>query len=139
MSGRAFLDTNILVYAFDRSDEVRHRQASALVEKLIDQRAACVSTQILKEFYVVTTRKIADPLTHEEACAILDDFSMLTVVEETLPLLRRALRLCGRFQLSLWDASIVAAAAWSGCDRLYTEDLQAGQVIDGVEIVNPFL
>jgi predicted nucleic acid-binding protein len=138
MASSAFLDTNVLVYAFDRSDEVRQKSASALVGELLDQHAACVSTQVVKELYVVTTRKIAEPLTHAEARAIIDELSVLTVVDETLPLLGKALDLCGRFQLSLWDACIVAAAAWAGCDRLYTEDLQDGQVIDGVRIVNPF-
>jgi predicted nucleic acid-binding protein len=138
MANRAFIDTNVLVYAFDRSDDVRQKKASKLVGDLLDQRAACLSTQVLKEFYVVTTRKIAAPLTHDEASAIIDELFALEVVEERLPLLRKALELCGRAQLSLWDATILAAAAWAGCDRLFTEDLQAGQVIDGVKIVNPF-
>ena len=138
MSAEAFLDTNVLVYAFDRSDPARHEAARRLVGELIDSRRAVVSVQVLKEFYVVSTRKVAAPLSHDEAVRVVEDLARLTVVEDSLALLARALELAGRNRISLWDASIVAAAAAAGCGALYSEDLAAGATLGGVRVVNPF-
>jgi predicted nucleic acid-binding protein len=139
MTDRVFLDTNVLVYAFDRSDPARHDTAAALLTGLLADRSACVSTQVLKELYVVATRKVAAPLSHEAARAIIEDLSQVTVVEETVALLTLALDLVKRLRWSLWDAAILAAARIAGCSRLLTEDLQHGRVVDGVRVENPFL
>lgn len=138
MPGRAFLDTNILVYAFDRSEPAKQARAAALVNDLMDADLAVLSVQVLKEFFVVATRKIATPLAYHDAREIIDDLSVMFVVDDTLPLLRKALAIHDAHGLSLWDATVIAAASAAGCARLYSEDMSHGQEIHGVVITNPF-
>lgn len=140
MSGSAFVDTNVLVYAFDSENRARQTIASALVTRLMGARTMVISTQVLKELYVTLTRKVATPLGHDEARDISNRFIATSmVVEDTLPLFRRALLLLDEHQLSLWDACIVAAAATSGCETVFSEDLGDGRMVDGVRIIDPFL
>lgn len=136
---RSFIDTNVLVYAFDRSDPRRQALAAELLVGLLDQRAAVLSVQVLREFYVVATRKIAAPISHDQACDIIRSLTVLHVVDDTLALFEEGLEVCQGHQLSLWDALIVVAARAGGCAVLYTEDLTHDQVINGVRVVNPFV
>jgi predicted nucleic acid-binding protein len=103
------------------------------------ERSAVVSLQVLREFYVVVTRTIEAPLSHEEASEIVRDLARLPLVEEGYGLLDRALDLVGEHHLSLWDAMVVVAAEAARCEVLYSEDLSHGQVIRGVRIENPFV
>ena len=136
---RAFLDTNVLVYALDAAEPDKQPVAAALVARLLDDRAAVISVQVLRELYVIVTRKIAEPLSPADARAIIDDLLLLPVVEETPALFTTALDLVARHRFSLWDALILAAAKSAGCDVLYTEDLSHGQVVLGVRIADPFV
>lgn len=138
MAELAFLDANVIVYAMDRSDPTRQRTAAALVGALLEDRRAIISVQVLREFYVIATRKIAAPLTHAAAREVIEDLRALTVVDESSALLADALDILEEARLSLWDALIVAAAARAGCTVLYSEDMAHGQVIRGVRIHNPF-
>ena len=140
MSGEtpAFVDTNILVYAFDSTDPTRQRSAAQLLSRLMDEDRLRLSTQVLQEFYVTMTRKARPPWTPERGLAKLDDFAAWPVIISDLSLIREAVLLSRDAVLSFWDALIVAAAARSGADTLYTEDLNDGQMIKGVRVVNPF-
>lgn len=133
---RTFVDTNVLVYSVDRSEpEKRKRSVQALRELGPD----CVlSAQVLGEFYVIVTRKLASALTAEAAAEQVTALSRGRVVKLDEHLLRRAIDLSRTARLSYWDALILAAAASSGCERILTEDLQHGQTIAGVRIENPF-
>ena len=132
----AFLDTNVLVYAFDRSEPAKMRVAQQL---LSDPDADFVtSAQVLSEFYVTTTRKLDPPLDHVAALEAMEYLSRLPVVAIDDRLVTSAAILTETESLSLWDAQIVAAAARAGCDELLTEDLNDGQVIAGVNVRNPF-
>jgi predicted nucleic acid-binding protein len=138
--GRAFLDTNVLVYAFDASAGYRHEVARTLLEAAFSSsRGHWVSVQVLREFYVVVTRKVATPLSQDEAEDIVRDPCFLPVVEETADIVMAGLAIHRRHGLSPWDGLIVAAAAAVGCETLLSEDLNHGQVIEGVRVVNPFL
>jgi predicted nucleic acid-binding protein len=141
MSGEApaFLDTNVLVYAFDRGDEVRRKVATRLVERLASEGRLRLSTQVLQEFIVNVTRKISKPIGVGEAIRIIDDLAVWNPVLIEVDDIKSAAQLGEEARLSYWDALIVVAAAHSGAAILYTEDLSHGQEILGVRIVNPFL
>jgi predicted nucleic acid-binding protein len=133
----AFVDTNVLVYAATSGD-VRSAAAQLLVRELMLREALRTSTQVLQEFFVVVTRKIKVRLTNEQALEFLDTWSECPVVLLDYPAIREAGKLTANRQLSFWDTLILVAARRSGAKRIYTEDLQDGQVILGVQVVNPF-
>jgi predicted nucleic acid-binding protein len=135
---RAFVDTNILVYAFDASAGVKQKVAQALLLHLWDTKTGCLSVQILQEFFNAVTRKIPKPLSIDEAAPIVSAFSTWPVFAPTEVDVLAAIALCKQAQLSFWDAMLVRAAAESRCVVLWTEDLNDGQVIEGVQIRNPF-
>lgn len=137
MTAKVFLDTNVLVYAVDQN-EPEKRYAAVEAMAALPPRAVVVSAQVLAEFYVTATRKIAAPLTHEEGAREVGRLARFEVVAHDAPLVRSAVDLRDRAGLSLWDALVVRAASSAGCERILTEDLSHGQVIDGVRIVDPF-
>jgi predicted nucleic acid-binding protein len=133
----AFLDTNVVVYAFDRSEPAKRAAAQALLE---DPGADYVSSaQVLSEFYVTTRRKLSPPLSHGDALRAIAHLSKVPIVAIDDRLVRAAAELADGESLSLWDAQIIVAAARSGCDEILTEDLNDGQTISGVTVRNPFL
>lgn len=135
---RSFVDTNILVYAEDRDAAAKHETARDLVLRLWEDREGVLSVQVLQELYVTVTRKLKKPLSSAKALEIVEQYLTWTVVENTGQLLVAAVSLQRRHRLSFWDALIVQAAIDAGCDRLYSEDLGAGQTYASVLVVNPF-
>ena len=133
-----FVDTNVLVYAFAGDDARRSPVAQKLVRELMTMQVFRTSIQVLQELFVTLTRKIRTPLTAEQAARYLDQIAAWPVIVLDYHAMRDAIELSSSAKLSFWDALIVVAAARSGAARLYTEDLQDGQKILGVEIVNPF-
>lgn len=131
-----FLDTNIVVYAFDAADRAKQRRALAVLAENPD---ATISTQVLLEWFVSVTRKLTPPLPPSQAQAALESLARLSVVPADTELVIRASRTAVDHQLSIWDAMVIEAAALAGCRTLMTEDLTDGQTIRGVRIVNPFL
>jgi predicted nucleic acid-binding protein len=131
-----FLDTNILVYAYDLGTPSKQSIARQLVEEGWATRGAtAISVQVLLELHANLRRRGASP---EKTDQIIGDFCQWPVIENTLALFRLGLSLQARWQLSLWDAMIVAAAQTSGARELFTEDLNHGQDYGGVRVVNPF-
>lgn len=138
MNGKAFVDTNVLIYAHDADAGHKHDVARAVLRELWESRTGVLSTQVLQEFYVNATRKIRTPLGRPEARAIVDAYAAWCV-EGLTPLdLARAFQLEDFAQLGFWDALIVAVAIRSGARRVLSEDLNGGQIINGVMIENPF-
>lgn len=135
---RTFLDTNVVVYAVDREDDAKRQVAIGAIAGL-SAGGGVLSTQVLAEFYVAATRKIAHPLTHAEGARAVTWLAGFEVVPHDAALVRAAVDLRERAGISLWDALILRAAATAGCERVLTEDLNHGQVIDGVRIENPFV
>ncbi len=133
---RAFLDTNVVVYAYDRSEPEKRRRAIEILGVGGPQLA--VSTQVMAEFFVVVTRKLSPPLDLDSAAAVVADLKEFEVITTDAQLVERSISTSREHQLSLWDALIVEAAVLGGCDVLYTEDLSEGATIRGVEVVNPF-
>ena len=135
----AFLDTNVLVYAFDRADDRKRHRAAALLDDLARAERLRISTQVLQEFFVTVTRKVAEPMSTREALEIMADLECWPVTLVDPAAIQRAGTLTEEASLSFWDALIVVAAQRSGASTLYTEDLNHGQEILGVVVVNPFL
>ena len=134
----SFVDTNILVYAEDRDSKAKHEVARELVLKLWNERSGALSIQVLQEFYVTVTRKLRKPLSGSKALEVVEEYLTWTVIENSGKLLTTAIELQQKAQLSFWDAMVVQAAIDSGCDTLYSEDLNAGQRFGSLLIVNPF-
>jgi predicted nucleic acid-binding protein len=134
----AFVDTNIFVYALAADDERRSPVAQKLVRELMVAQALRTSTQVLQELFVTLTRKIRTRLTAEQALRYLDQIAVWPVVVTDYGAVRDAIELSAGASLSFWDALVVVAAARAGAKLLYTEDLQDGQSILGIEVVNPF-
>jgi predicted nucleic acid-binding protein len=134
----SFVDTNVLVYALAADDVRRSPVAQKLLRELMTAQVFKTSTQVLQELFVTLTRKVVTPMTAEQALRYLDQFAAWPVVVLDYGGVREAIELSASARLSLWDALVIVAAARSGAKRLYTEDLQHGQMILGVEIVNPF-
>jgi predicted nucleic acid-binding protein len=138
MPDRVFLDTNILVYAFDVSDDRRHALAVDLLEEHLRNRTAVLSLQVLQEFFVTVTRKISRPLEPRKARNLVAEFLRHDVVEPSSIHLLMAMDFTVAHKIALWDALVVAVAAETSCKTLYTEDLRHDAVLSGVRVVNPF-
>ena len=132
-----FLDTNILLYSISRNPAESFKRDRALT--LLDDDSGTLSIQVLQEFYVQATRASrADAVPHELAAGLIEAWSRFRIQDMTLAVLNMALRIRKTTGFSFWDSAIVAAALALGCERVYTEDLTHGQVVDGVAIIDPF-
>ena len=138
MTSKTFLDTNVLVYLFDAdSPEKQSRARDALRERL-ESGAVVVSTQVLQEFFVAVTRKLARPLPADEAEAALRRLMDLPVVQVDPDQILAAAVTSRRDRISFWDALILTAASAAGCEVVLSEDLQHGRSFGRVRIVDPF-
>lgn len=136
---RVFFDTNILVYLFDADAADKKEQACARFETEATAGLVLLSTQVLQEFYVAVTRKLSVPLEAETAEAVVRNLSALPILGIDAERILTAIGRSRRMQLSFWDALIIETALAGGAARLLTEDLQHGQIIDGLQIENPFI
>jgi predicted nucleic acid-binding protein len=139
MSDRIFVDTNILVYAHDLSAGDRHAKASAVIESLWEAETGVISTQVLQEFYVTVTRKIKDTLTPAEAREIIRNYLAWPMQINDPETTIRASEIEEKHHLSFWDALIVAAALRLHAKKIITEDLNHGQIIEGILVENPLI
>ncbi len=135
---RQFVDTNIVIYAYDIQAGVKHTLARALMDELWQSKVGCLSIQVLQEFYVNITQKIVAPVEVSAAAQIIQDLSTWTVYAPVPSDVVKAICVQQRYQLSFWDAMIVWSAARLGCQVLWSEDLNPGQVYEGVCVRNPF-
>ena len=138
MNARTFVDTNVLVYLFDRNNAAKQKVAKKVLDELWSERAGVVSVQVLQEFYLTVTKKIGKPLTTEAAREVVHLYTRWC--RETTPsVVAAAFRIEDEARIKFWDALIIASAAKAGAVRLVSEDMNHGQVIAGVRIENPFL
>jgi predicted nucleic acid-binding protein len=133
-----FMDTNILVYAHDLSAGLKHERALELIEGLWENHLGCLSVQVMQEFYVVTTQKIASPLDQETATRILRDLIQWHVHAPIAEDVLGAIGVQERYQVSFWDAMILWSAQQLGCSTLWSEDLSEGRVYGDLRVLNPF-
>ena len=139
MTDRVFVDTNVLIYAHDLDAGLKHDRAASIVADLWEKESGVISVQVLQEFYVNVTRKIARPLTPAAARGILRNYLAWRVEPNEPSAVLLASEIGERNLLSFWDALIVASAATAGAERILSEELNHGQVIEGIRIENPFL
>ena len=134
-AGKVFLVANILVYAQDKDSPAKRRRSREVIAALAVAGTGVISTQVIQEFYVAATRKLGvAPLA---AKSVLHTFKVFEIVQTSPDLIEDAIDCSVLNRISFWDALIVAAAASSGCEVVYSEDLNPGQTIQGVRIENP--
>ncbi len=135
---KAFVDTNVLVYAYDRGAGPKHKRALSLVEELWKEGNGILSTQILQEFYVNVRRKAKKPVSIEQARALIADYLSWNPIVNDGATLLEAIDVEQRYQLSFWDSLIVVAAQKGGASVLFSEDFNHGQKFGSVVVQNPF-
>lgn len=138
MKERVFLDTNVLVYLFDADAPAKQQRARALLSSQELRAQVILSTQVLQEFYVSVTRKLAVPLDSDTALKAVQDLSVFPIVQIDTPLILLAIQRSHKTKISFWDALIVEAALVAGATLLYSEDFQDGAVFGKLRIRNPF-
>lgn len=134
-----FLDTNILVYAYDLSAGQKHLRAAQLIEECWENENGCLSLQVLQEFFVTVTQKISPPLDHHVARQIVADLTHWRLHAPDADDLLQAIDYKQNYQLSFWDALIIQSAACLGCEKLFSEDLIHDHRYGDVHVINPFL
>lgn len=135
-----FIDSNVFVYLFDETDAAKRTRAEELVRPKSDAGTAVISFQVVQETLNVITRKLKVPVTPEDARRFLGEVLMpLWRVMPSQQLYQRGIDIQSRYRYGFYDALIIAAALDAGCTRLYSEDMQNGQPIEGLTIENPFL
>ena len=137
MSVREFLDTNVLVYAYDPSDRRKQQIAQSLVRRALAGEIV-ISTQVLAEYAATLLHKMSPAAPPEDVAAVLDALGPIGVVVPDGDLVRRAVQARGAYGIHFYDGMIVAAAERGGCERLWSEDLNSGQQYFGVTAENPF-
>jgi predicted nucleic acid-binding protein len=139
-AAKLLIDTNVLVYAYDRSEPLKQQQALQVLRELAESGRGAVTTQVLGEFFTVVTRKIPSPLSAGEATAqIRNHLQLWTVIEMTGALVLDAAIGVRDHKMSFWDAQIWAAARANWIPVVLSEDFSDGSVLDGVRFLNPFL
>ena len=136
MAERVFVDTNVVIYSCDRAAGDKRARAREVLAPLLRERRAVISTQILQEFFAAATRKLHIPAEH--ARRYVEKWRRIDVIVIRPETVLGAIDLHRLHMVSFWDALVIKSAGVAGCGRLLSEDLNHGQVIDGVTIENPF-
>lgn len=139
MSDKVFVDTNVMVYAYDRSEPDKQKRALEVLNHLAMSGAAVISTQVLAEFFVAVTRKLSAPLKVPEAYERVRNYlQSWTVVDMTGMVVLEAARGARDHNMNFWDAQIWASAKLNQVPLVLSEDFNVGGMIEGVQFVNPF-
>ncbi len=139
MTGKIFVDSNVLIYAHDRDAGVKQQRGAERLRELWENGLGRLSTQVLEEFYVNVTQKIKRPLARSVAREVIRNYGLWVESAITPSTVVRASEISEAWELAFWDSMIVAAAEQDRAEELLSEDLNPGQVIAGVRVVNPFL
>jgi len=137
MSDKRFVDSNILVYAHDVDDPKKQEIAKNLLKSLWRSKTGTLSMQVLQEFYSVATRKLSTRISKSVARLAVEEYS-LWCIETTPKEIASAFRIEDSSKIGFWDSLIVAAALKAGATEILSEDMNSGQTIAGIRIVNPF-
>ena len=135
MNGRVFIDSNIFVYLLDKSDKTKNKKVKEVIKKASEDYRITISTQVLNEVYAASTRKLGiDPMAAKEFLHFLFSFDVVQITQE---IIESAIDSSILNKISYWDSLMISAAESSGCSQIWTEDLQNGRIIRGVEVFNP--
>jgi predicted nucleic acid-binding protein len=138
MTDKVFVDTNILLYAHDQEAGQKVEQSNGILRTLWKSKRGRLITQVLQEFYVNVTKKIRPPLGGSQAREIIRPYAVWIEAATTVDTILRASEISEIWQISFWDSLILASAEEIGASELFSEDLNSGQIIAGVKVVNPF-
>lgn len=138
MADRVFLDTNVLVYAHDWDAPDKKTRSQELIFGCLRDGSGVVSAQVLSEFFVTITRRVATPMPATQAKKEIVLLSTMATVDIDATLVIRAVDMQEHWQLSYWDALILAAAERAGCQTVYSEDLSDGQSYGVLTVRNPY-
>ncbi len=133
-----FLDTNILVYAYDLDEKLKHQIAKDILTDCWNNRSGTLSTQVIQEFYVTLTRKLPKKLPVHEIREIIREFMSWPIYQITSVDIVKASELEEKYGYTFWDSLIITAAQNTDAAILYSEDMQDGQQLDNLRIINPF-
>lgn len=134
---KIFIDTNIFIYSLDRHAPEKQKQARELLKKAALENSGVISTQVLQEFYVAATRKLGvDPLLVKEMVHAFNNYETVVI---TLEMIKDAIDCSILQRVSFWDALILIAGEKALCEMIWTEDLNNGQIIRGIKVINPFI
>ena len=134
---KIFIDTNILVYTLDQKNIEKRDKARNIVKKVVESHQPVISTQVIKEFYIVASTKLkADSIVVKN---IIHNLHNLEIVNNDLDLIEQAIDISILSQLSFWDSLIIAAAEKANCEYVLSEDLNSGQNYRGIKLLNPFI
>ncbi len=136
---KKFVDTNILIYAYDISAKEKHNISKNIISEIWNLQNGYISIQVLQEFYITTTRKVHIPLSKDESIGIIKELSLWNVYSPNKEDIVVAINLQDKYMISFWDAMILMSAKKCNCSILFTEDLNNNQIYDGVTAINPFL
>ncbi len=140
MSANYFLDTNLFIYQLEKLDETKFNVARQLISEGLVAQSAVISFQVVQECINISLKKAEIKLSHQDIKAYMENVLMpLCHVLPSNPLYAKAIDLQARYKYGFYDSLIIAAALAADCKVLYSEDLQDGQVIDGLVIKNPFV
>jgi len=140
MKDKIFLDTNIFIYAIDKSPGERRKQnvAQELIRKTIQKESGLISIQVMQEFLNISTRKIQVPLSVDNAIEYLKYIAIMEIVVSDFEMVVLAARLSEQYELSFWDSMIIQTALAGNATMILSEDMQDGMMIEDLKIVNPF-
>ncbi len=133
-----FLDTNILVYAYDLDEKSKRQTAKAILVDCWNNRSGIISTQVLQEFYVTLTRKLSSKLPATEARAVIRDFFPWSIYQIAPTDIAEASEIEDQYGYTFWDSLVITAARNASAEVLYSEDMQDGQKLGDLKIINPF-
>ncbi|WP_089727967.1 PIN domain-containing protein [Candidatus Thiosymbion oneisti] len=140
MKDKYFLDTNIFVYSFEPSEPTKNAIARDLIQNALKEQIGCISSQVIQEFLNVSTKKFNPPLAPQDSLKYLNTvLAPLCEISTSVELYRKTIETSERWKYSFYDSLILAAAIQTNCSILYSEDLQHGQNIQSLTILNPFL
>ena len=140
MNVKYFLDTNIIVYSFSKKDTSKRKKAISLIDNALKKNVGCISFQVIQEFINAALRKFTVPLTYKDCQEFLHNaLEPICEVYSSIQLYNQALDITDRWRFSFYDSLIISAALQAGCEILYSQDLQHGQYIQNLKIVNPFI
>lgn len=135
-SGKIFIDTNILIYSIDKNDYQKLETSRLVISELTQHQAAVISTQVINEFYVVATKKLkSDALAVKR---LISSFNQFEIVNPDIEIIKDAIDISILNKISYWDALILSSALSAKCNSVYSEDMNDGQLINGIKIINPF-
>ena len=139
MADKIMVDTNVLLYAYDRGEPVKQPQAEAVLDSLATLRLGVLTPQVLAEFFVNATRKLEPPLTTEEAYDRIQNYLLAwEVLDVRGAIVLEAVRGVRTHKMAYWDAQIWASARLHQIAVIFSEDFNVGAVVEGVRFVNPF-